>query len=326
MDELVSLPPGSSGAAKSYPVLPRGGRVRPRSMSFRPPDRSIRHFWGLRSFAIGGKFSKFRAVSNPIRRLSGPPRKGWTAQSLKTTKRKNQSMSSIKFLCLVLIVALTPSATRAGLITLSPSNVIGGSPVYFDVDYNVGAYQAGNIFNQQTGPVDMSTQRYNAWFPSEYGGSALTNRFATIDLGAPTVLSSIEIFNSNQLDRGTSQFSLTGGNSIQSGVSDFGHDVGSVLSSSVELLGPTSLTYSTTNPVIGQSFAISNLTAYRYLQLLLIDGQAQVIPFTGVGLAEVRLYAAVPEIDPNSLGSVLALVLGSLGLLERRRLKVKLAV
>jgi formylglycine-generating enzyme len=30
--------------------------------------------------------------------------------------------------------------------------------------------------------------------------------------------------------------------------------------------------------------------------------------------------SAVPEIDPNSLGSVLALVLGSLGLLERRRL------
>jgi hypothetical protein len=31
--------------------------------------------------------------------------------------------------------------------------------------------------------------------------------------------------------------------------------------------------------------------------------------------------SAVPEIDPNSVGSVLALVLGSLGLLERRRLK-----
>jgi len=31
--------------------------------------------------------------------------------------------------------------------------------------------------------------------------------------------------------------------------------------------------------------------------------------------------SGVPEIDPNSLGSVLALVLGSLGLLERRRLK-----
>jgi hypothetical protein len=31
--------------------------------------------------------------------------------------------------------------------------------------------------------------------------------------------------------------------------------------------------------------------------------------------------SAVPEIDPNSLGSVLALVVGSLGLLERRRLR-----
>ena len=33
-------------------------------------------------------------------------------------------------------------------------------------------------------------------------------------------------------------------------------------------------------------------------------------------------FSSVPEIDPNSLGSVLALVLGSLGLLERRRLQL----
>jgi formylglycine-generating enzyme required for sulfatase activity len=36
--------------------------------------------------------------------------------------------------------------------------------------------------------------------------------------------------------------------------------------------------------------------------------------------------AAVPEIDPAGMGSVLAIVTGTLGLLERRRLKVKLAV
>ena len=41
----------------------------------------------------------------------------------------------------------------------------------------------------------------------------------------------------------------------------------------------------------------------------------------GNSLAISYSPAAVPEIDPNSLGSVLALVLGSLGLLERRRLK-----
>jgi formylglycine-generating enzyme required for sulfatase activity len=44
----------------------------------------------------------------------------------------------------------------------------------------------------------------------------------------------------------------------------------------------------------------------------------------GIGFrlaSPVSSPSAVPEIDPNSLGSVLALVLGSLGLLECRRLK-----
>jgi len=49
--------------------------------------------------------------------------------------------------------------------------------------------------------------------------------------------------------------------------------------------------------------------------------------FAGDGPLGFRLASpasspsSVPEIDPNSLGSVLALVMGSLGLLERRRLK-----
>lgn len=202
--------------------------------------------------------------------------------------------------CLVaaaaLLTALTPTSTQAGVfLTLSSANVIGGSPVFFDSDYNSSGsvYNAGNIFNQQTGAVDMSSQVGNAWFPYEFGGAGVENRFVTIDLGAPTVLDSIQIFNSNQFDRGTQHFSLAGGNSIQSGGLDFGHTVGSVLSSPVSLLGSTSLTYSVSNPVTGQSFAISNPTAYRYLELKLIDGQAQ-SDFAGVGLAEVRI-SAVPE-------------------------------
>ncbi len=208
-------------------------------------------------------------------------------------------MHPITFLSgLALLAALAPVATRAQVfINLSPSNVIGGSPVFHDSAYNsVGSvYQAGNIFNQQTGAVDMSSQPGNAWFPYEFSGSGVVNRFVTIDLGEPTVISSIEIFNSNQADRGTLNFSLSGGNSIQPGGSEFGHDLGSVVSSPVSLLGSTSLTYSTANPVIGQSFAISDPTAYRYLQLLLIDGQAQ-DPVNGLGLAEVRLSGTVvPE-------------------------------
>jgi hypothetical protein len=58
----------------------------------------------------------------------------------------------------------------------------------------------------------------------------------------------------------------------------------------------------------------------------------QIATISGVGLG-TRFYGAaiasvpdpVPEIDPAGMGSVLALVTGALGLLERRRLKAKLA-
>jgi hypothetical protein len=48
-------------------------------------------------------------------------------------------------------------------------------------------------------------------------------------------------------------------------------------------------------------------------------------PFRPRSLAFRPETASVPEIDPASFGSVLALVTGTLGLLERRRLKVKAA-
>jgi formylglycine-generating enzyme len=44
----------------------------------------------------------------------------------------------------------------------------------------------------------------------------------------------------------------------------------------------------------------------------------------GFRVAAVPNTSAVPEIDPNSMGSVIALVTGALGLLERRRLKAKM--
>jgi hypothetical protein len=44
-----------------------------------------------------------------------------------------------------------------------------------------------------------------------------------------------------------------------------------------------------------------------------------------VSTAAVPGPSGVPEIDPNSMGSVLALVTGALGLFERRRLKAKMA-
>ncbi len=222
-----------------------------------------------------------------------------------------QKTGSCLMAAAALLTSLTPTSTQAGVfLTLSSANVIGGSPVFFNSVYNVGGpsgYQAGNIFNQQTGAVDMSTQPGNAWFPYEFGDTSGTvNRFVTIDLGSPTVLSSIEIFNSNQPDRGTLHFSLAGGNSIQSGALDHGISTGSVVSSPVSLLGSTSLTYSTANPVLGQTFTISDPTAYRYLNLLLIDGQSNA-PLSGLGLAEVRI-SAVPEPSEYAAATGLALI------------------
>ncbi len=206
-------------------------------------------------------------------------------------------MHSAKLLTgFAVLTVLAPLAAHGQVfLNLSSANVIGGSPVFFDEDYNIGAYAAGNIFSQQTGAVDMSSPAGNAWFPFEFSGSGLVNRFVTIDLGAPTSLAGIEIFNSNQADRGTFHFSLSAGNAIETGTPDQGHPVGSVVSSPVTLLSSTALTYSVANPVGGQSFAIPDTTPYRYLQLTLIDGQSQVT-LSGVGLAEVRIIgAAVPE-------------------------------
>lgn len=212
--------------------------------------------------------------------------------------------------CLVAAAALlTPLSTQAGVfLTLSSANVIGGSPVFFNSAYNSGSvYKTGNIFNQQTGAVDMSSQGGNVWFPYEFGdNSGLVNRFVTIDLGTPTVLSSIEIFNSNQADRGTLHFSLGGGNSVQSGAPDHSISTGSVVSSPVSLIGSTSLTYSTANPVVGQSFIISDPGAYRYLDLRLIDGQSSTT-LSGLGLAEVRI-SAVPEPSEYAAATGLALI------------------
>jgi hypothetical protein len=224
----------------------------------------------------------------------------------------------------ILFVLLTSAATGQAqtLITLTSASAIGGSTVFSAAPYNhfSSAYQAGNLFNQQSGPVDMTLQQNNAWFPSEAAGT--TNRFVTIDLGAAYSLSSIVIFNSNQADRGTGTFSLQASNTITTGPLDGGFGTGSVLSSPTYLLSSTPLTYSSSPGVVsGQTFSISDATAYRYLQLTAID-----VPtgggFSNVGLAEVRLYSAAAVPEPSTYALVFGA--GALGLAAwRRRLTLK---
>jgi hypothetical protein len=86
---------------------------------------------------------------------------------------------------------------------------------------------------------------------------------------------------------------------------------------------PTSfdpMLYSGTDPVVSNGFVLGTSSLDE-------SGSGTVVAFPTIdegvpyGFFGPNMAGSVPEIDPNSIGSVLALVLGSLGLLERRRLK-----
>jgi hypothetical protein len=77
---------------------------------------------------------------------------------------------------------------------------------------------------------------------------------------------------------------------------------------------PYSLTFLTS------SGGISGFSASQFDVMGTFADRASIVQSGNSLLLHIEA-SAVPEIDPKSLGSVLALVVGSLGLLERRRLK-----
>ncbi len=90
-----------------------------------------------------------------------------------------------------------------------------------------------------------------------------------------------------------------------------------MLDSPVALLGSTALTYDHVPAVVtGQSFSIADSIPYRYLQLTLIDGHS-FDTLSGVGLAEVRVFFAVPE--PSTYGAVFAASALVFGIWRRRQ-------
>jgi hypothetical protein len=77
---------------------------------------------------------------------------------------------------------------------------------------------------------------------------------------------------------------------------------------------PYSLTF------LSASGGISGFSASQFDVMGTFADRASIVQSGNSLLLHIEA-SAVPEIDPKSLGSVLALVVGSLGLLERRRLK-----
>jgi len=76
-------------------------------------------------------------------------------------------------------------------------------------------------------------------------------------------------------------------------------------------------------PIVGRRGGAWNPDSYISLSAYSTDIQTP--PTSYGGNTGFRLASSVPEIDPAGMGSVLALVTGALGLIERRRLKAQRA-
>lgn len=205
------------------------------------------------------------------------------------------------FLPLALLLAVA-TAVRADIILLTPSAAIGGTPTFLNSDYkgdfNISAnYVAGNLFNQQTGAVNVTTQQGNVWFGTDLAGAGPLNRWVTIDLGASYSLSHIEVFNSNQSDRGTGEISLYGANAVEMDADPFN---GYTLTSPTLLINNASLTYAAgVNPITGNIHTVGNQSAFRYLQIWTLSYANTALSPTGTGLAELRVFEFAPAPVPE---------------------------
>ena len=174
------------------------------------------------------------------------------------------------------------------------------------------------------GRVTMNSKAYKdnwtqVWL-SDYGGQYGTNGSVLFNFEKNTSLEAMVIWNLSDsgsptaYGRGVRQATI----SYSTGADTSG--VGSTIFSG----SLTQATWSGTYTGTGYQNYINGLTA--------LNVKAVKIAYTGnygsgdyIGLSEVRFVgtlSAVPEIDPAGLGSVLAILGGVLGLVERRRLKV----
>ena len=236
--------------------------------------------------------------------------------------------------CAFVLGALAAGTALAQQIVLSPSSVIGSSPSSdggtntTNWNANTYPYTAGTIFSQQSGSVSGSAGSWanNTWFPAaSIGGTYATvdNRYVVIDLGGAYTLSSIQIFNGTATYQHTGTFALRASNSITAASNEGGFTRGQTLLSPVTLIGSTALNFTNNeNPVTGQSFSISDTTAYRYLQIDLLTAAGSlnggVMDIRGSSLSEVRIngVSAIPE--PSTYAAMAGAAMLGLAVWRRR--------
>lgn len=229
-----------------------------------------------------------------------------------------------KLLSAFAVLALTSVSAHAAQLILTPASVIGSSGSYQNTaTAQPGDFDAGNIFDQQTG--DVVDQHAYTSPPVTYwlnGDNGPANAFITVDLGGVYTLSNFQLYNTHNAqyyDRGTGDFSILGSNDPLFGTS-------------IQLVSGTlnsaAVTGSPFDPITGQTFASLSGQSVRYLQFLPTSVASAGNPCCGTnvyGLNELRVFgSAVPEPGTWALMIVGMGLMG--GALRRRRPAPRLAL
>ncbi len=200
------------------------------------------------------------------------------------------------------------TSANAAQVSLSPSSVVGSSGALHP------QFAAGNIFDNQTGPVYDEDGYLGYWLNPDNGPA---NAYITFDLGRVINLRSFVLFNTHNSvsgDRGTGNFSIFGSNSIAAG-----RLVAPSLVLSATLAGQPMA-----GPMIAQPFQATG--SYRYLSFNPTSVKSSPDNPNGpnftccganvYGLNELRVFGSVPE--PQSWAMMIA-GFGLIGAASRRR-------
>lgn len=212
---------------------------------------------------------------------------------------------------------------HAQQIILTSSNVIGGGATVYSGTWNAGAYNALAVVDAQTGTVadNNSTPAggpFNYWLPpdSTVGASA----YFVLNLGAPYVLSQIDLFNTRNAgmgDRATTTFSMLASNATSWNSGTNGYDLSgttvTILTGTLPAVGDyNNITAATFTA--GTSTALTNIgTAYQFLQFTATGYTGAY----GAGLNEIRVYGtAIPE--PSTYAALLGAIAAGVAAWRRR--------
>lgn len=246
-------------------------------------------------------------------------------------------MTRILFVAACSFAALFAALQSAHAVPVNIANgalVVGGSGTYSNNAYNAGGgFDTSNVTNGVNASPDnnLGSTITETFLDDSYWLSpdGATTGYFVIDLGSPQSIGFFEIFNTrngNADDRGTGNFSITGGNAVTF-VSGF---FGSNLSGPTTLLASGTLTTQTYPgsdpsgfPLTPDLFNSIASGPFRYLRFdALSRGAAgdKGFPPAGVGLNELRVFEAVVPEPATFVPAALGLIgLSFLALLKKYR-------